>query len=220
MAADSPIEIEGIEAFSAPNNLSLGTLQQDLANRFSARFQIDANLKLAPRYQDYDQRLLQLPLLCIGTGRNLSQLLLAYKTTIQPCDVCLDSQARIQPDHVGDCFHLNPSQLHSPRPFGIIFFAHVNWFGLPMDKVTKKSLQIYYGHLLSGGFLVFNSEVIHKNHLEKLIKHHESPQTFDDLKALWVAMLETIGFNKIEILQKDESHIFPDNISILIIAEK
>lgn len=202
-------------------NLSLEMLQNDLKDRFSARFQLEANLKLTSSHRSYDQRLFQLPLVCIGTGRiSETQHLHACRTTIQAIDVCIDIKERVRPDHVCDCFNMSYAHLIPQSPFGAIFFAHVGADGLPLDDNAKESLKKYYNALILGGLFVYNSEVIHLMSLKARISAH-GVSTFEELQANWRTMLEQVGFTKIEILMKDESkHYQAHSISILIVAKK
>lgn len=205
----------------AASHLSMETCTLDLKDRYSARFQIDANLKQVLAYQNYDQTRLQSPMFCVGTGRIFPKLRRqACRTAIQEIDVCIDIQEKVHPDYVCDCFQIDYAYLKSPCPFGSIFFAHVGANGWPINSNTKASLEKYYHCLSAGGLFVYNSEVIHSKSLANRVLWH-GVRSFGELKEKWVSELSDVGFEMIEVAIKDESKYFPPQaISILIIARK
>ena len=214
------VELVDIDILEALPKISEVEVRNDLNDIVSARFQMDANLKLFREYANYDQHILQLPMLCIATGRNIQNMKFKHTliTTVREADKCLDLCGSIEPDYVCDCFNLvDLFKLNIPR-FGSVFFAHVQRM-LDVDIDTIRALEFYKNKLDDGGLLVYNSGVIHENVLNDYYLDFQV-KNFEEIEIKWRTMLKECGFKNIQIMKKSEEQYFPAlSVSILIIAQ-
>lgn len=111
------------EASEIQKSMSFSIVKTDLNDYSTARYQIDANLKLISIFANYDIQIWKLPILCIGTGHIKINTILSrfQQNNIHEIDYCLDIQDKLKPDLVCDCFCFKNSYII------IVYFNFINF---------------------------------------------------------------------------------------------
>jgi hypothetical protein len=215
------------ETIVEPQCITSDELTADLKDFISVRYQIKANLALSQGYPNYPNDSLSSPVLCIGTGRNASQLIFRQQipTQLRGLDISLDKNAQIDPHyHIADAFEIgNDIDTIADNSVGFVFFAHVGNTFLPIRKnYLHQSILTYKDKLTKHGLLIYNSEV----HKEKekitafLAKIHDEA-SFESLTKSTIKLFTDAGFTNVELIIKDESAKYsPETLSFLVIAQK
>lgn len=195
------------------------SLENDLQNPQSVRFQINALLK--PLSLEVD---LNGPVLCIGTGR-AEELLHRYHarlTLVREIDCCLDQCFAVKPDICDDAFalRLDSSAELVLRKFKIVFFAHAGtYFDFLFENAS--SLKLYSQILDNDGLFIFNSEVFTS---EGIMLKNQCPILYSNkisLEDQVRAMLRDAGLEALVIRAWDESKNYTTNAaSFLVVARK
>lgn len=190
-------------------------------SRYHLRTQIKDDLDLLTNVSPSVRDQLMNPILCLGTGRQVSRLFYSHlcPTLIQKEDYCVDLRTTLNPDESFNVFDNNSLENFCKKGmrFNFIYFSHVGSY-FPHDTVCCYQ----YSRLVKpgGAFLFKSYAFLPEVDLVSLM----SFKSMKDAQGYYSKMFKLWGFRNIQVIEKSEAVDLADGEafgkSLIIYAEK